>query len=270
MATVITALFDINRFRIKNQAHALKTIDEYLDWFTITLQLNVPMVIYTEQNIVAFIEEHRPKAYKTKVIVQKLDEIPYYRYYNDIKNIIDNPDFHKAMQHPDRIECVLPEYSIIQYSKFEWLRRTLLENPFDTEYFFWADAGISRFFGDADISKPFPSNRTIQFLNSNDGKIIAQARETLQNMDVLVESFLYTSFNAVIGTLFGGGKEKLINLADEVNKTFETCLLARGIINNEQLVLGVVWKYMPHLFELYLKPDKITQHLPLFKILCQC
>lgn len=269
MATVITALFDINRSRIKNQTHALKTMDEYLVWFKITLQLNVPMVIYTEQKIVKFIEEHRPKDYKTKVIVQRLDEIPYYRYYNDIQNIINNTNFHKFMQHPDRIECVLPEYSIIQYSKFEWLKCTLLENPFNTEYFFWADAGISRFFKDVDISKPFPTNRTIQFLNDNGGKIIGQAREELKNLDVLHNKFLYSSFNAVIGTLFGGGKEKLIILADEVNKIFETHLLARGIINNEQLVLGVVWKYFPHLFELYFKPNQNLEHLPLFKILYQ-
>jgi hypothetical protein len=40
----------------------------------------------------------------------------------------------------------MPEYNLIQYSKFGWLEEAIQENPFDTSSFFWIDMGISRFF----------------------------------------------------------------------------------------------------------------------------
>ena len=38
-------------------------------------------------------------------------------------------------------------YSIIQYSKFEWLCKAVEMNPFGSDHFFWMDAGSSRFLG---------------------------------------------------------------------------------------------------------------------------
>ena len=67
---LITALFDINRQNYKNQKLALKTLDDYLVWFKKTLQLNSPMIIYTQENVKQFIIDHRPKEYPTKIIIQ--------------------------------------------------------------------------------------------------------------------------------------------------------------------------------------------------------
>ena len=47
-------------------------------------------------------------------------------------------------------------------AKIEFVGDVAIENPFDTDYFFWIDAGTSRFFHDTDtktkvdFTKPFP------------------------------------------------------------------------------------------------------------------
>ena len=77
---LITALYDINRHKYNNQELALKTLNDYLTWIKKTLLLNCDMIIYTEEIIKDFIIQHRPKKYKTKIIVTKLKNVPYYKY----------------------------------------------------------------------------------------------------------------------------------------------------------------------------------------------
>ena len=58
------------------------------------------------------------------------------------------------MADPARIECKHAMYSIIQYSKFPWVKKAIELNPHDSDYFFWLDAGGSRLFDGFDISEP--------------------------------------------------------------------------------------------------------------------
>ena len=55
-------------------------------------------------------------------------------------------------------------YSIIQYSKFEWLKTAIEENPFNSDFFFWLDAGGSRFFEDYDLNQDYPSPNAVEAL----------------------------------------------------------------------------------------------------------
>ena len=119
--TLVTALYDIKRNTIDKSPHSLKTLDQYYTCFKKTLQINAPMVIYTEDITYQFIIDNRPKHYPTKIIIQPLEDIPYYKYRNQIKDILDSEDYKIKITDPQRIECLLPEYNIIQYSKFEWL-----------------------------------------------------------------------------------------------------------------------------------------------------
>lgn len=263
--TAITALFDIKRNKVDNHHLALKTMDDYLKWFKITLQLNCPMVIFTEENIVPFIEENRPKTYQTKIVVQKLEEVPYYCYRKRINEVLNDGYYINKISDPKRIECNLPEYVIIQYSKLDWVSSIAKENPFNSKYFFWMDAGISRFFYDTNINKPFPSQNIINNLNNTNGKIIAQCRYDINNIPIN-EDFIWTSKNVISGGLFGGSPEKIYFLAIEVKKIFES-MLSKNNVNNEQLAIGIVWKYYKHLFNLVVNKREWKSHLPLFKIM---
>ena len=162
--TVVSALFNIDRVDGRKW-------DEYLEWFDITLKLKVPMVLFVTEDLVDFVRERRGDD-QTEIIVQSLEDMPYYYLKDNIQDILDSDKYKEDMSDPDRIECKQAMYSVIQYSKFPWLTKAAEVNPFGSDYFFWLDAGASRFFEGYDLSQEYPS------------------KEALSSLDGMGESFL--------------------------------------------------------------------------------
>ena len=109
--TIVTALFNIEREQMDG-----RDWDEYLKWFDVTLQLQCPMVLFITEDIKELVEEKR-KGLPTEIIVQSVDDIPYYHLKDEIQEILDSGDYKSKMADPARIECKHAMYSIIQYSK---------------------------------------------------------------------------------------------------------------------------------------------------------
>lgn len=274
---IITALFDIQRFKYESNPNALKTIDDYYKCFKISLKLNCPMIIYTEEKTKQFIIDNRPKEYDTKIIIQKLDEIPYYKYREKMLEIINNEQYKTKIKNPNRIECNLPEYCIIQYSKFEWLKNSIEINPFNSNIFFWMDAGCSRFFLNVNILNKYPGPETsklfkqITSTSSDNGFFIIQGRESIGQLfkyydENDVSELKWDSINLLIGTMFGGTKTRIIKIADFIKDIFEKDMLDLNCVNNEQIALAILYRRKPNLFNVFeSKNQKI--HLPLFKLM---
>jgi len=126
--TFVSALFDISRVDGRKW-------DNYLKWFEQTLKLRVPMVLFVTEDVKEFIEERRTDL-QTKIIVQTVEDIPYYHLKDQIQDILDSDDYKTSIADPDRIECQQSMYSVIQYSKFLWMKEAIELNPFDSEIFF--------------------------------------------------------------------------------------------------------------------------------------
>ena len=82
--TIVSALFNIERERMDG-----RDWDEYLKWFDVTLQLKCPMVLFITEDIKEFVEEKR-KDLPTEIIVQSVDDIPYYHLKDEIQEILDS------------------------------------------------------------------------------------------------------------------------------------------------------------------------------------
>ena len=65
-------------------------------------------------------------------------------------------------------------YNIIQYSKFGWLEKVADKNYFNSEYFLWVDAGLSRFFYDINLNNPYPGENAKQSLMNIKDSILIQ------------------------------------------------------------------------------------------------
>ena len=115
--TVVSALFNINRTDGRKW-------EEYLKWFDIFLKLKVPMVLFVTEDVKAFIDERRTDS-PTEVIVQSIEDIPYQYLQDDIQKILDSDEYKENISDPDRIECQQAMYSVIQYSKFPWMKKHL-------------------------------------------------------------------------------------------------------------------------------------------------
>jgi len=254
-STLVTALFDINR---EHKGDGRK-IDEYLSWFYKTLQLNCNLFVIIEEKFKTFVELHRPKNYNTFVFIDKLENYNYYKYYNDMKKILESQDYKNRIKDPTRVECNLIEYNIIQYSKFDFLEKAININPFNTSYFFWIDAGISRFFLDVNISNGYPSNKIIKESNN---LFIIQKRFDLNNYNI-DDDIVWDSVNLLKGSMFGGHKDIITKINKLLENIFVGKMLRNNNVNNEQVGLALLYKYNPELF--YIIDDNRHFHLILFK-----
>jgi len=249
--TIVTALFNIDRE--KKGDH--RKWSDYLDWFKDTLQLNMPMVIFVSIDLKDFIEEHRPSIYKTKIIIQEKEDIPYAYLENAMKNILHDKNYKQKMKDIHRVECILPFYNIIQYSKFKWLKYTILKNYFDSDYFFWFDAGISRFINVRDIIKPK--------LSLEENKLYIQKNNKYDEYHI-TKNYIWDSQCLLCGTIFGGNANVLLQLDTIIDNLLTTWMKEFNWINNEQIMLAYISKFIaPHLFHLVL--NDTSDHICLFQ-----
>jgi hypothetical protein len=245
---MVTAFFDIHR-DTKGDG---RTLDEYMQWIEKTLQLNCNLFIVTEAKFVPFMIAKRPSCYATYILEDTLENASYYKYLPRMKEILESDAYKQRIAHPQRVECVLPEYNVIQYSKFGCLEQAMRLNPFYTDHFFWMDAGISRFFLDVDVSLPYP-----RIIPSD--KFIIQKRFDLETFSMDI----WKADNVLKGTMFGGHKESVLVVSTKVEEMFQN-MLSQDNVNNEQIALAMVYHANKDLFFIV---DDSNVHLQLFKYL---
>jgi hypothetical protein len=256
MVKLVTALFDIGR---ENTGDG-RTMEHYLNWFGNTLNLKTPMVIYTEERFREFVEKRRNQIDEyTKIVIQDLSEIPMYKHKDRMNRIIKNPSYISKIKDPSRIECNLDLYNIIQYSKFGWLEREINLGS-NEDFYFWIDAGCSRFFNDFDLDLNWPNVNKLM-----DDKFIIQGNVNTMRIlpDMDTDTYKWDNNCILVGTLFGGKCESILEVSREVIKILEEEMINMNMVNNEQIALGILYKRRPDLFSVYINLD--GGHLPLFK-----
>ena len=258
--TFVSALFNIDRVDGRKW-------DEYLKWFDITLQLKVPMVVYVTEDLVEFVQKRRGRKFQTDIFTQSVEEIPYYHLKDDIQEILDSEEYKENMADPERIECKQAMYSIIQYSKFPWLKQAATLRGNECDYFFWLDAGASRFFEGYDLSKEYPSKEAVESLEQMGDSFLVQMNteyyKDLVNAETLSLDYLYDNRSYVLGSMFGGHKESIVKVHDIVDNLLKNDMIANRNVNNEQIALGYLIKKYPDVFSLYERTN--GKHMDLFQ-----
>jgi hypothetical protein len=243
--TLVTSLYNINRSEFDGRKW-----DDYLSWFSETLKLKSPMVIFVESDMVDFVTKHRGKL-PTKIIEQSLNDIPYYSLKDSMDLVISSEDYKNKISDPNRIECKSSLYNIIQYSKFKWVEQVSIENYFDSEYFLWIDAGLSRFFYDVNLNNAYPGESALESLMSIKDNILIQVflsyYPDLVNADTLTDKYLKDNRSYIMGGMFGAGKEAIKKLCAMIDNILEQ-MISDNLINNEQIALGYLYKKHPELF----------------------
>lgn len=254
--TIVTALYNIDR---ETKGDYRKWTD-YLEWFKSTLQLNIPMIIFIPSYLKDFVTEHRPSSYKTKVIIQEQQDIPYAYLEPRIREILSNQSYKQHIKDNKRVECILPYYNIIQYSKFKWLKHAVEENYFNSDYFFWMDAGISRFI---DVSAAVKER-----IELPSGKVCIQKNQFYDSYPVN-DKYLWDNQCLLCGTIFGGDTRAISNIELRIHTLLTTLMKNDDWINNEQILLAYISKLLDtNLF--YLILNNTSKHICLFDKLFKC
>lgn len=253
---IVTALFDINREKLGDG----RKIEEYLSWFEKTLNLKCDFIVYTEEKFKRFVEESRKNTdYKTTIVTQSLDKIPYFKYREVINLIINSLEYRSKIKDVSRIECNLPEYNVIQYSKFGWLEHAVQNYNYD--YIFWMDAGCSRFFNGFDLETEWPNKLKLDI----DKLTIQGNANYLKMFDILdINEYIWDNNCVLVGTLFGGGRQIIEKLYNEIDQIFES-LVEINCVNNEQFALAIFAKKNTEIMNTVIHID--GTHLPLFRLI---
>ena len=257
--TIVSALFNIERIDGRPW-------EEYLKWFEEFLKLKTPMILFVSDDVAEFIGEKRNDI-PTEIVVQNVDQIPYYDLKDEIQEILDTDEYKENISDPDRIECKQSMYSVIQYSKFPWLKDAAAENPFNTDYFFWLDAGGSRFFGIYYLKKEYPSKEAVKSLEDMGESFLVQMNTEyytdLSDAKELDLDYLYDNRSYVLGSMFGGHKNSVPKICDMVEDIFLNEMIKKGNVNNEQIALGYLIKKYPDEFATYERTN--GKHMALFE-----
>lgn len=243
--TLVTSLYNINRENLDGRKW-----EEYLEWFEKTLRLKSPMVVYVESDLVDFVKKNRGNL-PTKIIEESITEIPYYRLKDKMDEVIRSEEYQNKIKDNSRIECNSSLYNIIQYSKFKWVEKASDENYFNTDYYLWVDAGLSRFFYDIDLNQEYPGNSAKESLEQIKDNILIQVflsyYPDLVNAKVLSEEYLLDNRSYIMGGMFGSSKNSIKKLCPLVDDILEK-MLSDNIVNNEQIALGYLYKKHQDLF----------------------
>ena len=257
--TVVSALFDIERVDGRPW-------EEYLKWFDEFLKLKVPMVLYVSEDVADFLVDKR-KDIPTAICVQTVDQIPYYHLKDEIQDILDSDEYKENISDAGRIECKQAMYSVIQYSKFPWLKQAAKDNPHDSDYFFWLDAGGSRFFGIYDLNKEYPSKDAVKSLDEMGESFLVQMNTEyypdLSDAEELNLDYLYDNRSYVLGSMFGGHKNAVPKVCDLVDDIFINKMINQKNVNNEQIALGYLIKKHSDDFAIYSRTN--GKHMALFE-----
>ena len=258
--TIVSALFNIHREGMDGRKW-----EDYLRWFDIFLKLKCSMVLFVTKDVQDFIEERRLTV-PTTVIIQEIEEIPYYYLKDDMDKIIESEDYQKKISDPDRIECQHSMHPIINFSKFEWLKQAADENPYNSKYFFWMDAGSSRFFEGYDTSLDYPSPNAVEALNEMEDSFLIQMNmefyKDLAEADELSEEYLLDNRSYILGSMFGGGLKSIEKISEYMKDVLENLMVKKGIVNNEQIAFGYLVKKYPDDFAVF---ERYTgKHMELF------
>ena len=258
--TIVTALFNIEREQMDG-----RDWEEYLKWFTVTLQLKCPMTVFVTEDLVDFVKEKRGKL-PTEILMQDVEEMPYYHLKDQIQEILDSPQYKEKMADPGRIECKYAMYSVIQYSKFQWIKQAIQSASHGSDYYFWLDAGGSRFFEGYDLNKPYPSDTAMESLESMGESYLVQMNcdyyDDLYGADKLSLDYLWDNRSYVLGSMFGGHKNALPQLCERVEDILTDEMIAKGNLNNEQIALGYLIKKYSDDFTIYERRN--GKHLDIF------
>ena len=134
---ITTAFFDLNA---KETRPAAKRLEKYIPNFEFIFSLKMDMVIYVDPHLAPLFKEGREKygnLDRTKIMERTYEDLWWSKYESGLKECIKRNPILNCDVKKDT-----PAYMIINWSKFLLVRETIEKDYFNSDYFFWIDAGI--------------------------------------------------------------------------------------------------------------------------------
>lgn len=211
--TLTTACFDLSAYN--NQSRNILDIKTQ-----ITPLLSVPcyLVIYTDEYCIDAIKEIRDSfafSHLTQYIVTRIQDLTFYQYNNTIKS-------NREKFWATRDDRTSSESHLLCCSKFNFVLKTIDENPFHTTKFGWIDSFVGQNF--SKICEDYKDHMLIDILNNSfDNKFSIQVLASVDKKYKLPENKreYYSIYRYLVcGCLFITNKQIGIKILTRLNELF--------------------------------------------------
>lgn len=143
--TIVSALYYIGRDKWKHSGFP-PGVDRYKSWVGNLLSLDTCIHFFVDDFYHDYVVETRkkydPELQKTVIVKMSFDELVFFKkYYNDESCLMSSPEFKSRVWFKDSADMNYPLYHIINFNKINFVKQASENNVFDSNHFFWVDAG---------------------------------------------------------------------------------------------------------------------------------
>lgn len=257
--TIVTGLWDMGRGDL--QGWGQRDFKHYKDRFFEMLKTDAQMCIWIPKDLedeVLSIRGDKP----TKIFIKNVEDFETWNpFFNKIEEIRNNPNWYNiAGWLPESPQAALKYYNPMMFTKMFMLNDSAITNPFNSEYFFWIDGGLTNTVG----TGYFHNDRVLDNL---DNYVLKHGRKFIQI------SYPYTSNDEIHGFerramarhcntdfvdyvcrggFFGGSKDRVHEINNYYYNIMETTLNENLMGADECLFTILSYKYpnIIHRFEI--------------------
>lgn len=140
--TIVTGLWNLDRDSLSDGFK--RDYEQYRKRFAELLKTPAQMYIYIGKDDEEFIWQHRSKKNTSVKIMEASEFETWFGFYDKVQSIrSDEKWYNQASWLAESPQAKLKYYNSIVMSKMFLLNNVSIFNPFESEYFYWIDAGIS-------------------------------------------------------------------------------------------------------------------------------
>jgi hypothetical protein len=137
----VTGLWDIGRSDLGEGWS--RPFSHYLEKFEQLLKIDLPLIIYGEEDLQEFVFKHRSRE-NTQFIIRTLDWFKTNSYYDKVQEIRKKEEWYSQSSWlPDSTQARLEMYNPLVMSKMFLLHDAKILNRFMSDHLYWIDAGIT-------------------------------------------------------------------------------------------------------------------------------
>lgn len=250
--SLVTGIWDLDR--ASSQPEWNRSFDHYINHFKNLLSelKDFPLIIFIDPKIEHIVWERRDKS-NTKVYHHSKDQFKgnFFPFFDRIQQIRNNPKwYNQAGWLKDSTQGSLEYYNPMVMSKMFLLHNAKLFDPFNSQYFYWIDGGISNTLSLGYFNNPTVVENIVRL--SEEFLFICFPYETqseIHGFDIkAMRKFANNeNVNRVARGGFFGGHKKTISEANELYYSLLNQSLSEGYMGTEESIFTLMT---------YIDPDK--------------
>ena len=140
--TLVTGLWDLGREKINGWAQ--RNFQQYKDRFFELLKSDAQMAIWIPRELEQEVRDVRGNK-PTQIYFKELKDFEtWFPFFDKLQEIRTNPDWYNiAGWLPESPQAALEYYNPMMMCKMFMVNDTAIMNPFNSEYFYWIDGGLT-------------------------------------------------------------------------------------------------------------------------------